>query len=79
MMMEIELSLMYDILYTKTALVHTLHDYCIRIVSPLAVVTCFLLFQFYAREGLSSPDVVITYVLLGSAFLMEVTSLLTAL
>ncbi|GJN12068.1 hypothetical protein PR202_ga30313 [Eleusine coracana subsp. coracana] len=59
MMMEMELSLMYDILYTKAALIHTLPGYCIRIVSTLIVVTCFLLFHFNGREGLSSADVVI--------------------
>ncbi|KAK3143129.1 hypothetical protein QOZ80_4BG0358750 [Eleusine coracana subsp. coracana] len=79
MMMEMELSLMYGILYTKAALIHTLPGYCIRIVSPLVVVTCFLLFHFNGGEGLGSADVVITYVLLGSAFFMEMTSLLSAL
>ncbi|KAK3145284.1 hypothetical protein QOZ80_4AG0326710 [Eleusine coracana subsp. coracana] len=79
-LMEMELSLMFDILYTKAALVHTLPGYCIRLLSPVAVVACFLLFQFYGREGRhSTADVVITYVLLGAAFLMETTSLLSAL
>ncbi|XP_062183712.1 uncharacterized protein LOC133887753 [Phragmites australis] len=78
-LMEMELSLMYDILYTKAAVVHTLRGYCIRVVSPLAVAASLLLFQFNGREGHSSADVAITYLLLGSAFLTEMTSLLSAL
>jgi len=76
---EMELSLMYDILYTKAPVLHTLAGYCIRVVSSLAVVASFLLFLFYGREGNRSTDVTITYVLLGSAFLMEMTLLLSAL
>ncbi|GJN12070.1 hypothetical protein PR202_ga30315 [Eleusine coracana subsp. coracana] len=58
-LMEMELSLMFDILYTKAALVHTLPGYCIRLLSPVAVVACFLLFQFYGREGRhSTADVI---------------------
>ncbi|ONM18885.1 hypothetical protein ZEAMMB73_Zm00001d004424 [Zea mays] len=79
-LVEMELSLMYDILYTKAPVLHTLPGYCIRVVSPLAVVASLLLFQFYGREeGDRTADVAITYALLGSAFLMETTALLSAL
>ncbi|TVU04288.1 hypothetical protein EJB05_47150, partial [Eragrostis curvula] len=79
-LMEMELSLMYDIIYTKAALIHTLPGYCIRLLSPVAVVASVLLFQFYGIEGRhSTADLVITYVLLGAAFLMEMTALLSAL
>ena len=78
-LVEMELSLMYDILYTKAPVLHTLAGYCIRVVSSLAVVASFLLFLFYGREGNRSTDVTITYVLLGSAFLIEMTLLLSAL
>ncbi|RLM73506.1 hypothetical protein C2845_PM15G01320 [Panicum miliaceum] len=57
---EMELSLMYDILYTKAPVLHTLPGYCIRVVSPLAVVASFLLFLFYGRDGNRSTDVTIT-------------------
>ncbi|KAF8666045.1 hypothetical protein HU200_053748 [Digitaria exilis] len=78
--MELSLmSLMYDILYTKAPVIHTLPGYSIRIVSPLAVVASLLLFLFYGIEGNRSTDVAITFVLLGSAFLMEMISLLSAL
>ncbi|RCV32654.1 hypothetical protein SETIT_7G020000v2 [Setaria italica] len=78
-LVEMELSLMYDVLYTKAPVLHTLPGYCIRVVSPLAVVASLLLFLFYGREGNRRTDIAITYILLGSAFLMEMTSLLSAL
>uniref|UniRef100_A0A0D9XYR7 DUF4220 domain-containing protein n=1 Tax=Leersia perrieri TaxID=77586 RepID=A0A0D9XYR7_9ORYZ len=79
-LMEMELSLMYDILYTKAAVVHTWTGYCIRIASVLALATSFLLFQLYGKEGQSSrADIIITYVLLSASLLMEMTSLLSAL
>ncbi|CAO2034224.1 unnamed protein product [Urochloa humidicola] len=77
--MEMELSLMYDILYTKAAVIHTECGYFIRIISPLAVATSLLLFQLSSKAGDSRIDVLITYILLGGAFFMEMTSLLGAL
>jgi hypothetical protein len=78
-LVEMELSLMYDILYTKAPVIHTLRGYCIRVVSPLAVAASLLLFQFYGREGARTADIAVTYALLGGAFLMETTALLSAL
>ncbi|KAI4965057.1 hypothetical protein ZWY2020_057578 [Hordeum vulgare] len=78
-LMEIELSLMYDILYTKAAVVHTFRGYLIRFISPLAVTTSLLLFRFTSKDGNTRADVAITYVLLSGALFMETTSLLNAL
>lgn len=78
-LIEMELSLMYDILYTKAAVVHTLHGYCIRVASSLAVATSLLLFRFSNKAGYSRVDVAITYTLLGGALHLETTSLLSAL
>nr|CAB3465908.1 unnamed protein product [Digitaria exilis] len=36
-LMEMELSLMYDLLYTKAGVIHTWQGYCIRVLSPLVV------------------------------------------
>jgi len=77
-LVEMELSLMYGILYTRAPVLHTMPGYCIRVISPFTVVAFLLLFQFYGSEGNRIADVAITYVLLGSAFLMEMTSLLSA-
>ncbi|XBI97968.1 hypothetical protein VPH35_018254 [Triticum aestivum] len=78
-LIEIQLSLIYDVLYTKAAVVHTFSGYLVRVVSPLTVTTSLLLFQFTSKDGHSTTDVAITYVLLGGAVLMETTSLLNAL
>lgn len=76
---EVELSLMYDFLYTKAPVIHTWHGCCIRVVSPLATVATFLLFRFGRKDAYSGVDVAITYVLLVGAVILEISSLLRAL
>ncbi|CAM0885518.1 unnamed protein product [Alopecurus aequalis] len=77
---EIELSFMYDILYTKAAVSHTWHGYTIRVILPLAILTSLLLFHFSEEDRDSREvDTVITYILFGSALFMEWTSLLNTL
>uniref|UniRef100_A0ACD5WL04 Uncharacterized protein n=1 Tax=Avena sativa TaxID=4498 RepID=A0ACD5WL04_AVESA len=77
---ETELSLMYDVLYTKAAVIHTLFGYLVRLVSPLAVLASLLLFRLTSNKDIhSEADVVITYVLYAGALFMETTSLLNAL
>ncbi|XP_015691954.1 uncharacterized protein LOC102713074 [Oryza brachyantha] len=79
MVMEMELSLMYDILYTKAFVIHTSHGYSIRVVAPIAVVASLLLFHFGGNGSNSGVDVAITYVLLAGALVLETRSLLTSL
>lgn len=78
-LLEIELSLMYDILYTKAAMVHGWFGYCIRVISVLTVATSLLLFWLSIKAGYSRVDVVITYTLICGALLLEMISLLGAL
>lgn len=49
-LMEMQLSLMYDVLYTKAAVIHFWSGYCIRVISPLATAAAALLFQFSTRK-----------------------------
>jgi hypothetical protein len=77
--MEMELSLMYDILYTKASVTHSWVGYCIRIISPLAVAASLVLFQLSSKYGYSRVDVDITYTLLGGALVLEMKSLLGTL
>ncbi|CAM0952408.1 unnamed protein product [Alopecurus aequalis] len=76
---EMELSLMYDILYTKAAMVHTWGGYFIRLVSPVATAAATILFCLYSKEGQRREDVIITYALLAATFLLDMRWLLRAL
>jgi hypothetical protein len=78
-LIEMELSLMYDLLYTKAAVAHTWFGYCVRFISPVAAASSLLLFYFSGKDRLSGVDVVVTYILLAGAFFMEATSLLNTL
>ncbi|XP_044967831.1 uncharacterized protein LOC123427780 [Hordeum vulgare subsp. vulgare] len=69
---EMELSLMYDILYTKAAMIHTWGGYLIRFLSPIATFTAFVLFLVYSKDGQRREDVVITYTLLTVTFILDV-------
>ncbi|GJN12050.1 hypothetical protein PR202_ga30294 [Eleusine coracana subsp. coracana] len=76
---EMVMSLVYDILYTKAAVIHTWPGYIMRLTFSLAAPASFLLFHFSGKAGHSKVDVAITYTLLAGAFLMEITSLFGAL
>ncbi|BAS87779.1 Os04g0145400 [Oryza sativa Japonica Group] len=75
---NMELSLMYDILYTKAAMAHTWHGYAIRFVSPVITTAAFLLFWFDSKVGQRMADVLITYVLLAGTVLLDIRWLLRA-
>ncbi|KAK3160171.1 hypothetical protein QOZ80_1BG0056130 [Eleusine coracana subsp. coracana] len=73
-----ELSLLYDIMYTKAAVIHTWHGIFIRMVSPLSAVAAFVLFQLSSKHGYDRVDVAVSYVLLAGAMALELTSSLGA-
>ncbi|EAZ29626.1 hypothetical protein OsJ_13693 [Oryza sativa Japonica Group] len=75
---DMELSLMYDILYTKAAMVHTWHGYAMRAASPFATSVAFMLFWFDSKQGQRMTDVLITYFLLGGTVLLDIIWLLRA-
>lgn len=64
---EMELSLLYDILYTKAAVIHTLPGYCIRAFSMLSTVASLLLFHLSGKGLYNAVDVAITYTLMVGA------------
>ncbi|EEC76724.1 hypothetical protein OsI_14745 [Oryza sativa Indica Group] len=74
-LMGIELSLLYDVLYTKLRVIHTCIGYSIRVVSPLATAGSLLIFQFGDKDGQHIADIAITYVLLTGAVFLEVISM----
>ncbi|XP_034599159.1 uncharacterized protein [Setaria viridis] len=77
-LMEMELSLMYDIMYTKAVVIHTRYGFCIRIIAPVATVAALVLFQISNKDGHSSHDVAISYILLVGAVVLEIASLVRA-
>ncbi|CAL5009879.1 unnamed protein product [Urochloa decumbens] len=83
---EMELSLMYEVLYTKASLAHTCRAgtcyLVIRLMSPPAYASAGWLFWLYSNKKgrqLRGSFVLITYLLLGAAFAMDVVWLLRAL
>ncbi|KAM0898415.1 hypothetical protein ACQ4PT_021960 [Festuca glaucescens] len=78
-LMEMELSLMYDILYTKATVIRTWYGCCIRTIAIVCTVAALLLFQLSDKHGHSRKDVAISYVLLVGALFLEMASLMRAL
>uniref|UniRef100_A0A0E0KMH7 DUF4220 domain-containing protein n=1 Tax=Oryza punctata TaxID=4537 RepID=A0A0E0KMH7_ORYPU len=89
---QMEVSLLYDIMYTKAGVIHTWYGYSLRVFSPLATAAALLLFHL-SRSSTSSVgasaitamnstpvlvDVAITYALLVGAILLDMVSLLSA-
>nr|AHW98500.1 hypothetical protein [Oryza brachyantha] len=75
---DMELSLMYDVLYTKAAVAHTWFGYGVRVVSPAVSATALPLFWFQGKDGHHSSDVSITYMLMASTVLLDIRCLLRA-
>ncbi|CAN6247756.1 unnamed protein product [Urochloa humidicola] len=79
-LIEMQLSLMYDVFYTKAGVIHTWWGCCIRVVLLLSTATSFLLFHFISiKDGYNRVDVVITYILLVGASFLEMASVLRAM
>ncbi|CAO1940196.1 unnamed protein product [Urochloa humidicola] len=80
-LIEMQMSLMYDAMYTKAGVIHKWYGFCIRIVSVLGTSTAFLLFHLHlTRSGYNKGgDVTVSYVLLVGALVLEAISLCKAL
>uniref|UniRef100_A0A0D9ZGR7 DUF4220 domain-containing protein n=1 Tax=Oryza glumipatula TaxID=40148 RepID=A0A0D9ZGR7_9ORYZ len=83
---QMEVSLLYDIMYTKAGVIHTWHGYFLRVFSPLATAAALLLFHLSTSASVAMDsdsaavrvDVGITYALLVSAILLDIASLVSA-
>lgn len=71
---EVELALMYDMLYTKAEVVHSWYGYLIRGISFVSCLGALVAFTRSKRDRYCTPDIVITFVLLGGAFILEVAT-----
>ncbi|TVU27422.1 hypothetical protein EJB05_30031, partial [Eragrostis curvula] len=77
-LVEMELSLLYDTLYTKAPVIHTWYGFCIHFISMVATSAALCFFQLSVRGGnnggYSRADVVISYILLAGALVLEIIS-----
>ncbi|VAI63194.1 unnamed protein product [Triticum turgidum subsp. durum] len=76
---EMEASLMYDMLYTKASVIRTWAGYIIRVLSPPATATALYLFHSKEGQAMESADRTVTYTLLVGTLVLDVRWLLRAL
>jgi hypothetical protein len=73
---EMELVLMYDIIYTKARVIHSIYGTLIRVVLLVSFIATLVLFPFVNfKDGYNRVDVAISYILLVGAVLLEMASL----
>lgn len=82
---EMQLSLLHDVFYSKAEATHTWYGLCVRVLSFLAAVAAFVLFNVLLLgdhrrklEAYSRGDVAVTYVLFVGAVVLEAASLVRA-
>ncbi|KAF7012763.1 hypothetical protein CFC21_026922 [Triticum aestivum] len=79
-LVEMQLSLMYDFLYTKAVVVFTWYGCFIRAVSSVASITTFFLFQSsIGKNDFNRVDAIVTYILIAGAILLEMTAVWKAM
>ncbi|MBA0586999.1 uncharacterized protein LOC105798145 [Gossypium raimondii] len=77
-LVEVELSFLYDLLYTKANFVYSWFGILLRVISFLASVSALVTFSiliFFKQNGYSTADITITYILLFGAVVLEVYAL----
>ncbi|KAG2565016.1 hypothetical protein PVAP13_7NG007180 [Panicum virgatum] len=79
---EMQLSLMHDVFYTKAEVINTWYGICIRIILVLGTAAALILSVLQLgnhKDSYKIVDVIVTYVLLVGALVLEITSLLRAM
>ncbi|OMO79387.1 hypothetical protein CCACVL1_13706 [Corchorus capsularis] len=78
---EVELSFLYDLLYTKARLVYSWLGICIRLITFLSSLSALVTFLIFVsdKQVYAPADVAITYTLLGGAIALEIYALLMLL
>ncbi|KAK1398660.1 hypothetical protein POM88_008523 [Heracleum sosnowskyi] len=71
-LVEVELNYLYDVLFTKLSVLHHKIAYFFRTLSFIAVVASFVLYHSHIQNHHSHNDVLITYILLIGAIVLEV-------
>ncbi|KAF6166571.1 hypothetical protein GIB67_005433 [Kingdonia uniflora] len=75
-LIEIELELVYEVLFTKAAAIHSLEGHILRLFSITSIFSSFVMFCLVEKHLYSETNVVITYVLLVGAVILEMWSLI---
>nr|CDM81475.1 unnamed protein product [Triticum aestivum]CDM87228.1 unnamed protein product [Triticum aestivum] len=79
-LVEMQLSLMHDFLYTKASVVFTWYGCFIRAISSVATITAFFLFQSsIGKNDFNRVDAIVTYILIAGAVLLEMIAVLKAM
>ncbi|KAJ7963267.1 DUF594 family protein [Quillaja saponaria] len=76
---EVELGFMYDLTYTKAVVVYSLTGVILRIIEFLSTISVLCVFGWVSKDSYMTTDVIITYVLLIGAIIIEVRSVIVLL
>ncbi|KAL5723727.1 hypothetical protein ACHQM5_007091 [Ranunculus cassubicifolius] len=76
---EAELSFMYEVLFTKGAVIHGRISYVLRAVCSCAILGSLLLFVFTNKPNYDKVDIGITYALLVGAMSLDIAALMMLL
>ncbi|XP_058073146.1 uncharacterized protein LOC131221865 [Magnolia sinica] len=68
---EHELEFVYEVLFTKAAVIHSKRGYILRAICSFSIVVAFFLFFFTNKQDFLQLDVVISYTLLGGAIALD--------
>ncbi|KAF4368926.1 hypothetical protein F8388_021538 [Cannabis sativa] len=76
---EVEQGFMYDTFYTKAALIHSWTGAFLRCISFSSTVSVLVAFKFTNKEAYTRTDVIISYILLVGAIILEVYAVIVML
>ncbi|XP_008228365.1 PREDICTED: uncharacterized protein LOC103327776 [Prunus mume] len=76
---EIELSFIYDVFYTKAVLVYSGLGGILRCFTFSLTVLVFLIFLFIEKQAYREMDVIITFIMLAGAIILEIYALIILL
>jgi hypothetical protein len=75
-LVDVELGILYDDLYTKAAVLRTRTGVILRCVSLVSAMASAALFAIFSKQGYSRADVAITYTLFAGGLFLDVCAML---
>ncbi|XP_078179725.1 uncharacterized protein LOC144573808 [Carex rostrata] len=73
-LVAIELSFLYDILYTKSVIIHSISGRVVRCCSLISIVAAFIVFHDLDKVKFKPTDITVTYILLAAGLSLEVVA-----